>query len=408
MEYLKKQFEGVGNVLFFKRNDSESIAEARANVKEISDVHRNCEDHERANAVMTSVVEADDVNGRIRGIASNSVCSTLQQKQNKGSSSNANQTETEWRNGEDTSPKDAEKLSQNFEQSDSPEITRNIMSQDSFVTVTTESGKISECFTFTKPVEIEKEIESTASEENRQPSTMTATLAREFGRGRKLERTKYEGDDIESLIISSNKARGVLKQDVGKDVKVLLDEAAIELVYPGANHDVCIQSEKKEVENSKEGRVVALRRDEKNKKAAEILMHSQINELLKQNSTNTNTERKGNERDEKLDANASEERVFCGDGTRASLSTTTLPKHSYEADIMPQTVNASSTMKFEEVKFISNSIKEVKKYSPLLLARLKQMNERLRELRVQLLQVQKIGEDKAKETKLADHAVALY
>jgi len=197
MEYLKKQFEGVGNVFFFKRNDSESIAEARANVQEISDVHRNCENHERANAVMTSVVEADDVNGRIRGIASNSVCSTVQQKQNKGSSTNANQTETEWRNGEGTSPKDAEKLSQNFEQSDSPEIARNIMSQDSFVTVTTESGKVSECFTFTKPVEIEKEIERTASEENRQPSTMTATLAREFGHGRKLERTKYEGDDIE-------------------------------------------------------------------------------------------------------------------------------------------------------------------------------------------------------------------
>jgi len=406
MEYLKKQFEGVGNVFFFKRNDSESIAEARANVQEISDVHRNCENHERANAVMTSVVEADDVNGRIRGIASNSVCSTVQQKQNKGSSTNANQTETEWRNGEGTSPKDAEKLSQSFEQSDSPVIARNIMSQDSFVTVTTESGKVSECFTFTKPVEIEKEIESKASEENRQPSTMTATLAREFGHGRKLERTKYEGDDIESLIISSNKARGVLKQDVGKDVKVLLDEAAIELVYPGAN--VCIQSEKKEVENSKEGRVVALRRDEKNKKAAEILMHSQINELLKQNSTNTNTERKGNERDERLDANASEESVFCDDGTRASLSTTTLPTHSFEAGIMPQTVNASSTVKFEEVKFISNNIKEVKKYSPLLLARLKQMNERLRELRVQLLQVQKIGEDKTKETKLADDAVALY
>ena len=243
MEYLKKQFKGVGNVFFFKRNDSESIAEARANVQEISDVHRNCENHERANAVMTSVVEADDVNGRIRGIASNSVCFTVQQKQNKGSSTNANQTETEWRNGEGTSPKDAEKLSQNFEQSDSPEIARNIMSQDSFVTVTTESGKVSECFTFTKPVEIEKEIERTASEENRQPSTMTATLAREFGHGRKLERTKYEGDDIESLIISSNKARGVLKQDVGKDVKVLLDEAAIELVYAGAN--VYIQSEKK-------------------------------------------------------------------------------------------------------------------------------------------------------------------
>ena len=395
MEYLKKQFEGVG--FFLKRSDSESLAEARANVKEISDVHRNCESHEIANA--TSVVEAVDVNGRIQGIAPNPMFSTVQQKQNKGSSSNANQTETEWRNGEGTSPKDAEKLLQSFEQSDSPEIARNIMSQDSFVTVTTESGKVSECFTFTKSVEIEEEIDSKASEENPQPSTMTATLARELGHGRKLERTKHEGDDIESLIISSNKARSVLKQDVGKDVKVLLDEAAIELMYPGAN--VRIQSEKEEVENSKEGRVVALRRDEKKKKAAEILMQSQINELLKQNSTNTNTERKEDEtdeRDEKMDANASEESVFCGDGTRASLSTTTLPKHSYAAGIMPLIVNASSTVKLE-VKFISNSIKEVKKYSPLLLARLKQMNKRLRELRVQLLQVQKIGGDKAKEFK---------
>lgn len=389
MEYLKRYFEGVGSVFPLKRNDSEFIAEARANVKEISDVHRNSENHEGANALMTSVVEVVEENGRLQGTAFNSKFSTEQQKQNEGSSINANQTDTEWRNSEDTLPKDAEELSQSLEQNDSPEIARGIMRQDLFVTETTEGRKVSECFSFTKPGEIEIKIESKASEENLQSSTMAATLAHELGHGRKLDWTKGGGYGIESLIIPSNKARSVLKQDVqGKDVKDLFDEAAIELMYSGPNF--CIQNEKEELENFKEGKVVALTRDEKNNKAAEILMQSQINDLLKQNSTNMSTVRKGHERDEKVDASEAEERVFCDDGTKASLSKTTLPKHSYEAGIMPLTVNASLTVKFE-TNFISNSIKEVKKYSPLLLARLKQINKNLRELRVQLLQVQKIG-----------------
>ena len=408
MEYLKRYFEGVGSVFSLKRNDSESIAEARANVKEISYVYRNSENHEGANALMTSVVEAVEENGRLQGTAFNSKFSTGQQKQNEGSSINANQTDTEWRNSEETLPNDAKELSQSLEQNDSPEIARDIMRQDSFVTETTECRKVSECFTLTKPGEIEKEIESKASEENLQSSTMAATLAHELGHGRKLEWAEDRGDGIESLIIPSNKARRVsrLKQDVqGKDVKDLFDEAAIELMYSGPNF--CIQSEKEELENFKEGKVVALTRDEKNNKAAEILMHSQLNDLLKQNSTNMSTVRKGHERDEKVDASEAEERVFCDDATKASLSKTSLPKHGYEAGIMPLTVNASSTVKFE-TKFISNSIKEVKEYSPLLLARLKQINKNLRELRVQLLQVQKIGQDEAKETKLEDDIVALY
>ncbi|XP_068702781.1 glutamic acid-rich protein-like [Montipora foliosa] len=278
---------------------------------------------------------------------------------------------------------------------------------------------------------LEKDIKTVTTANQVEGKGVSNTVGRiEISKTGDVDKAALHESDIEGLIISSHKEKRAPEESDRRDEEEEnpIDEEGLVIVYPVKQQ---IQDEKKQKDEAQEVNLMALSKDDETAKLIQV----QVDELHKMNINSAEENWKqlqdregkvyGEERDEeRFDdkekrKRSYERRVFVDQFTPRSSSfgvkktgfssSTQMPniistRNMFQPDLGHRfggrytndpTVKESPMTEIEMKVRVVDGIKEVKKFSPMLLVRLKKINKKLVELRSQLLKLKDSGKDKA-------------